>query len=33
MAFVSVYPIWSLLIIAIDVMIIYGLCVHDRDFN
>ena len=33
MAFVSVYPIWSLLIIAIDVMIIYGLCVHDRYFK
>jgi len=33
MAFVSVYPIWSLLIIAIDVMIIYGLCVYDRYFN
>ena len=33
MAFVSVYPIWSLLIIAIDVMVIYGLCVHDPDFK
>ena len=33
MAFVSVYPIWSLLIIAIDVMIIYGLCIHDRYFK
>lgn len=33
MAFVSVYPIWSLLIIAIDVMIIYGLCVYDRYFH
>ena len=33
MAFVSVYPVWSLLIIAIDVMIIYGLCIHDRYFK
>jgi hypothetical protein len=33
MAFVSVYPIWSLLIIAIDVLIIYGLCVNDRYFK
>ena len=33
MAFVSVYPIWSLLIIAIDVMIIYGLCIHDSEFT
>jgi hypothetical protein len=33
MAFVSVYPIWSLLIIAIDLMIIYGLCVYDRYFE
>jgi hypothetical protein len=33
MAFVSVYPIWSLLIIAIDLMIIYGLCIHDDEFT
>lgn len=33
MAFVSVYPIWSLLIIAIDLMIIYGLCVYNRYFE
>jgi hypothetical protein len=33
MAFVSVYPVWSLLIIAIDVMVIYGLCIHDREFK
>lgn len=33
MAFVSVYPIWSLLIIAIDVLIIYSLCVNDRYFK
>lgn len=31
--FVSVYPIWSLLIIAIAVMIIYGLCVYDSHFK
>jgi hypothetical protein len=33
MAFVSVYPVWSLLIIAIDLMIIYGLCIHDKYFK
>jgi len=31
--FVAVFPIWSLLIIAADVMIIYGLCIHDRHFH
>ena len=33
MAFVSVYPVWSLLIIAIDLLVIYGLCVNNRYFN
>jgi hypothetical protein len=33
MAFVSVYPVWSLLIIAIDLLIIYGLCVNNRYFR
>jgi hypothetical protein len=28
MVFISAYPWWSLLIIAIDVLVIYGLCVH-----
>jgi hypothetical protein len=28
MAFMSAYPWWSLLIIAIDVLVIYGLAVH-----
>jgi uncharacterized membrane protein len=31
--FVAVFPIWSLLIIAADVLIIYGLCIHDRQFK
>jgi len=31
--FVAVFPIWSLLIIAADVLIIYGLCIHDRHFK
>ncbi len=33
MAFVSVYPVWSLLIIAMDLLIIYGLCVNNRYFK
>ena len=28
MAFLSVYPVWSILIIAVDVLVIYGLTVH-----
>lgn len=31
--FVAVFPIWSLLIIAADVLIIYGLCIHDKQFK
>jgi len=31
--FVAVFPIWSLLIIAADVLIIYGLCIYDKHFK
>jgi uncharacterized membrane protein len=31
--FVAVFPIWSLLIIAADVLIIYGLCIYDDQFK
>ena len=31
--FVSVFPIWSLLIMGLDVMIIYGLCIYDEHFH
>lgn len=31
--FVAVFPIWSLLIIAADILIIYGLCIHDKQFK
>ncbi len=31
--FVAVFPIWSLLIIAADILIIYGLCIHDKHFQ
>jgi len=31
--FVAVFPIWSLLIMAADVLIIYGLCIHDKQFK
>jgi len=30
-AFVPYYPVWSLLIIALDVFVIWALCVYDRD--
>ena len=26
------YPIWSLIIIALDVLVIWALCVHGREF-
>ena len=31
--FVAVFPIWSLTIMAADVLIIYGLCIYDRHFH
>ena len=30
--FLPVYPVWSLLIMALDVMIIYALCIYDEHF-
>jgi hypothetical protein len=30
-AFVPYYPVWSLLIIALNVFVIWALCVYDRD--
>ncbi len=30
-AFVPYYPVWSLLIIALDVFVIWALCVYNRD--
>jgi hypothetical protein len=30
MAFIAAYPVWSILIIALDVVIIYALAVHDE---
>ena len=30
-AFIPYYPIWSLLIIALNVFVIWALCVYDRD--
>jgi uncharacterized protein (DUF983 family) len=31
MAFLSAYPIWSTIIIATDVLVIYALTVHGRE--
>ena len=31
MAFIAAYPIWSILIIALDVIVIYALAVHGRE--
>jgi hypothetical protein len=33
MAFISAYPIWSLLIITVDVLVIYALTVHGRELR
>lgn len=33
MAFVPVYPIWSILIIVIDVLVIYGVVVHGGELK
>jgi uncharacterized membrane protein len=30
--FLPVFPIWSVIIMVVDVMIIYGLCVYDEHF-
>jgi hypothetical protein len=33
LAFIAAYPIWSVLIIAIDVLVIYALIVHGREMR
>jgi hypothetical protein len=33
MAFIGAYPIWSLLIITVDVVVIYSLTVHGRELR
>jgi hypothetical protein len=33
MAFVSAYPIWSIIIIAVDVVVIFAICVHGRELK
>jgi hypothetical protein len=30
-AFLAAYPVWSVIIIAVDVLVIYALCVHGRE--
>lgn len=32
LAFIPYYPIWSIIIIAVNVVVIYALTVHGRDF-
>ncbi|MGH3796287.1 MAG: DUF7144 family membrane protein [Pseudonocardiaceae bacterium] len=31
--FLAAYPLWSLIVIALDVMVIYALCVHSREMK
>ena len=31
LAFVPYYPIWSILVITVDILVIYALTVHGRD--
>ena len=33
MAFIGAYPIWSLIIITVDVLVIYALIVHGRELH
>jgi hypothetical protein len=33
MAFISAYPVWSILIITVDVLVIYALTVHGRELR
>jgi hypothetical protein len=33
MAFIGAYPIWSLLIITVDILVIYALIVHGREMH
>ena len=32
-AFLAAYPLWSVVVIALDVIIIYALCVHGREMK
>jgi hypothetical protein len=33
LAFLSAYPIWSTIMIAVDVLVIYAVCVHGRELQ
>jgi hypothetical protein len=33
LAFIGAYPIWGAIIIAVDVLVIYAVCVHGREVN
>jgi hypothetical protein len=33
LAFISAYPLWSVIVIAIDVIVIYALAVHGREIR
>ena len=33
LAFLAAYPVWSVIVIALDVIIIYALCVHGREMK
>ena len=32
-AFLAAYPVWSVIVIALDVIVIYALCVHGREMK
>ncbi|HEX9354839.1 MAG TPA: hypothetical protein VF933_13615 [Streptosporangiaceae bacterium] len=31
LAFIAAYPVWGLIVIALDVLVIYALAVHGRE--
>lgn len=33
LAFLAAYPVWSVIVIALDVIVIYALCVHGREMK
>lgn len=33
LSFVAAYPVWSIVMIAIDVIVIYAICVHGRELQ
>jgi len=33
MAFISAYPVWSVILIALDVIVIYAIMVHGRELK